>query len=183
MRLAILALLIAAAPLAACASAQPTETEVQPTRSGHDDARVGQVMAFSAIDLRDDNEPPASFDVSTLQGKVVLVDFWASWCQPCRKTLPFYDTLRAKYADQGFDVVTVSVDEDRDLAYVFLQEVPEKLRALFDADQVQFKAWGISEMPTAFLLDRTGRIAFVHQGVHPGSEAELEAALTKLLAK
>ena len=131
--------------------------------------------AIQATDL--DGHP---FSLAALKGRVVLLDFWASWCGPCRKSLPGFDGLQARYGGRGLQVVGVSLDETPEAATDFLVEVPVHFPILQDATGTLAQAYGVVAMPTTFLLDRRGGIAARFEG---GDHlAEEEAAVATLLA-
>ena len=120
------------------------------------------------------------FALESLKGQVVLVDFWASWCGPCRRSLPALDALQKKYADKGFKAVGINLDDDADAMDGFLAKVPVGFTVLRDAGGKSAEAFGVLAMPTAFLLDREGRVvARFEGGEHAQAEEE---ALVKLLA-
>lgn len=102
--------------------------------------------------------------LSDLRGKVVLLDFWASWCQPCREELPYLDVLRKTYGPKGFAVVAVNIDNKAKNAVDFLNKYSIKLDPLWDKRKKVIAAYDVATMPTTFLLDKKGRIRFVHSG-------------------
>jgi thiol-disulfide isomerase/thioredoxin len=119
------------------------------------------------------------FALATLKGKIVLLDFWASWCAPCKKSLPALDKLQEKYRDKGLEVVGISLDEDTDAISTFLERAPVKFRILRDPSGKSAEAFSVVAMPTSFLLDAEGRIAARYEG--GDSLAAEEAAIMKLL--
>ncbi|NKI19238.1 TlpA family protein disulfide reductase [Spongiibacter sp. KMU-166] len=121
------------------------------------------------------------FDSQSLKGKVVYIDFWASWCGPCRVSLPALNTLYQEFSEQGFHVVAINVDSYRDDALSFLKERPVDYPVIYDAGQKLPGEFGVKGMPTAFLLDRSGTVHHVHEGFRPGDEQALRGAITKLL--
>ena len=115
------------------------------------------------------------------QGKVVLLDFWASWCAPCRKSFPWMNALQKKYGDKGFVVVAVNVDTDRQLASEFLQAVPAQFHVEYDPKGTLATQLNVAAMPTSFLLDRTGKIVKQHAGFREAQLAAREQEIEQLL--
>lgn len=116
-------------------------------------------------------------------GKVVLVDFWASWCAPCRASFPAYARIQSDYAPRGLVIVAVSVDDDQADYEAFLKKFAPPFAVVRDQDQRLAAAVGIPGMPTSFLLDRSGRVRWVHEGFHSGdTEPALRRELDLLLS-
>ncbi len=99
-----------------------------------------------------------------LKGKVILLDFWASWCGPCRRSFPAMQALHKDFGSRGFVVVAVSVDEKRADFDKFLRENPVTFPILRDANQKLVAVADVATMPTSFLVDRQGKVRFIHQG-------------------
>jgi thiol-disulfide isomerase/thioredoxin len=117
-----------------------------------------------------------------LDGKVVLVDFWASWCAPCRKSFPFLGELQARYGGEGFTVVGINVDEERSEADRFLAETPAAFPIVFDPAGETPADFGVKGMPSSYLIDRAGKVILVHKGFRERDKAELEAKVKEALA-
>ena len=116
--------------------------------------------------------------LSSLRGKAVLVDFWASWCEPCKKELPLLATLARKLAPQGVEIILVNIDEVRANADAFLKSVKVTLPIHFDPDGKDVAArYEPPTMPTSFLVDAAGVIRHVNAGFELGDEKELERQL------
>ena len=117
------------------------------------------------------------------KGRVLLVDFWASWCIPCRTAFPALDVLYQEYEPRGVDVVAVNLDERRRDADTFLMDRPHHMPVLFDPKGVSPAAFGLTGMPSSYLIDRAGTIRFTHQGysgnVHEAYRRELEQLLAE----
>lgn len=123
--------------------------------------------------------------LSKLQGKVVYVDFWASWCLPCLRSLPQINGLYEQYRDQGFEVVAITIDDPVEDATGFLDdlEVPLAYSVVLDATADVMDQYRVVGMPTSFLIDRDGVIRKVHKGFREGDTELLEQALVPLLAE
>lgn len=123
--------------------------------------------------------------LSELQGKVVYVDFWASWCLPCLRSLPQINGLYEQYRDQGFEVVAITIDDPVEDATEFLEdlEVPLAYSVVLDATADVMDQYRVVGMPTSFLIDREGVIRKVHKGFREGDTELLEQALIPLLAE
>ena len=99
-----------------------------------------------------------------LKGKVVLVDFWASWCAPCKKSFPTLNELHQRYGTKGLVIVAVNVDEERAKMEQFLKSTPAQFTVVRDTEQKLVATLEVESMPTSFLIDASGRIRFVHVG-------------------
>ena len=121
-------------------------------------------------------------DVPDLSGKIVLVDFWASWCAPCKKSFPALERLAKSFGPRGFTIVAVSVDEEAEAMDGFLETHPVSFTVVRDAAQKLVAEAGVEAMPTSFLLGRDGKIAAVHLGFDSAkTEKELTAEIERLL--
>ena len=141
-------------------------------------ARAGD--AAPAIILYDLHDRPISLDA--YKGKVVVLDFWAPWCGPCRKSFPFLDTLQSKYSAQGLEVVGLTLEEDPDAVEAFLDSVPVNFTIVRDPSQHAGETFGIVAMPTTLLLDRDGRVAARFEGGSERVHGKIESAVVTLLA-
>lgn len=122
------------------------------------------------------------FTLASLEGQVVLLDFWASWCAPCRKSFPFLDELQKKHASDGLRVVGLTLEEDDDAVTGFLVSVPVSFTIARDASERAGDAFGVVAMPTTFLIDREGRMAARFEGGDESVHKRVEAAVKTLLA-
>ncbi len=117
-------------------------------------------------------------------GRVVLVDFWASWCGPCKASFPVLDQLHRDYAAKGLVVVGVGVDEKPAAAADFVRRLAPAFTVVHDRTQRLVKAVAVPTMPTTYLLGRDGRVRFLHRGFHGERSArELRAQIETLLAE
>ena len=129
--------------------------------------------------------PTASGETVTLEGlrgKVVYVDFWASWCGPCRKSFPWMADMQKKYGASGFTVVAVNVDKKRPDAERFLQSTPAQFTVVYDPAGATPATWSVKAMPSSFLVDAKGNLAFVESGFRDENIPELEGRIKALVA-
>jgi thiol-disulfide isomerase/thioredoxin len=122
-------------------------------------------------------------DLSAYRGKVVYVDFWASWCTPCRESFPWLSGLVQQYRSRNFVVIAVNVDHDRKLAERFLGGTPANFPVIYDPDGDIAASYKIVGMPSAVLIDRLGKTRFVHQGFSASKKDEYEKHVQILLAE
>lgn len=124
---------------------------------------------------------PGTLDLAQYQGKVVYLDFWASWCGPCRRSFPWMNAMQQKYSAQGLVIVSVNVDEKRADADGFLKANPASFPVIFDPEGKLAEQYQLIGMPSSFIIGRDGKVLKAHQGFLDDSptryEAELRAAL------
>jgi thiol-disulfide isomerase/thioredoxin len=121
------------------------------------------------------------FQLDQFRGSVVYVDFWASWCVPCRISFPALDQLHRKYRKNGFEVVAVNKDVAAADSARFLARTPVGFTLVADGDDAIARAYKVKAMPSGYLLDRKGRVRFVHEGFRSDSAAQIEAQILDLL--
>lgn len=119
--------------------------------------------------------------LSEHRGEVILLNFWASWCGPCRQEMPQLEALQARYSKLGFNVVGVNVDKDSALATRLLQDIPVSFPVLLDNAGGVSASYNISAMPTTVLIDRDGNMRFLHKGYQPGYEQAYEQQIKQLI--
>ena len=147
------------------------------TAAGESPVVVGQ--APPPLSLQDLEGNPV--DLSSVMGKVVVVDFWASWCGPCQVELPLLAAMQAQHAEAGLKVLAVNVDTNPALRDRFLTRRPLALTVLDDSAQHAVAAYAIDKMPTTIVLDRQGKVHAVHQGFDKESFAALRSEVGDLL--
>jgi peroxiredoxin len=115
------------------------------------------------------------------RGEVVMLNFWASWCGPCRQEMPLMDDIYSRYQDLGFTILAVNVDENRDEALRFLDKVPVSYPVLYDPESSVSELYEVPAMPTTVMIDRDGNARYIHYGYKPGYEAEYETQIRELV--
>lgn len=121
--------------------------------------------------------------LQSFRGKVVLLNFWATWCGPCREELPELGRVQEKFRKRGFAVVAVTVDNELENVRSFLKKYDLKLQALWDRRKKVAEAYGVEKMPSSYLIDRNGVIRFIHRGYSPEEFKRIEAEIDDLLGK
>lgn len=128
--------------------------------------------------------PDAAGNTVTLEdfeGQVVLINFWASWCGPCREEMPLLDQLSERYGPLGFTMLGINVEEDSSLADRFLQGTPVDFPILYDRENSVSQLYDVIAMPTTVIVDRQGQVRFVHHGYEPGNENEYQDQIRALV--
>lgn len=125
----------------------------------------------------------APIQMADYRGRVVLIDFWASWCAPCKKSFPALDELSHEFQSRGLAVLAVNLDERRKDADQFLAAHPHTMMVLFDPSGAAPKAFGVQGMPTSFLIDRSGKIRFTHMGYSGNVAEQYRREIVLLLAE
>ncbi len=120
--------------------------------------------------------------LSELTGNVVLINFWASWCGPCRQEMPFLNAIHNKYEALGFTVLGVNVEEEVANARSFIAERPVDFPILFDSNNKVSELYKVIAMPTTVVIDRNGKLRFLHQGYQSGDEVEYRK-MVKILVR
>jgi thiol-disulfide isomerase/thioredoxin len=157
--------LVAAALCLACSSAHPLP-----------DANATSSLEAHAMDGR-------AVRLGELRGKVVLLDFWATWCEPCRQSLPIYAELQRELGDQGFAVAAVSVDSSSDPVRSYFGAAGPPFLVLRDPDGALAERLSVRTMPTSYLLDRSGAARFRQEGFSPDDRELLRSRIVALLAE
>ena len=122
-------------------------------------------------------------DLSAYKGKIVYLDFWASWCGPCRLSFPWMNQVQQVYASKGVVVIAVNVDRDRAQADAFLEQMPHNFRIVYDPNGKIASKFNFKDMPTSVLIGRDGKQYFVHSGFFPAQQSEYAAHLESLIGK
>jgi thiol-disulfide isomerase/thioredoxin len=142
---------------------------------------VAPALATSVDPLRNGAPAPAFqlnsnsgklVSLGSLRGQIVLLNFWASWCGPCRKEMPILEQLNRQYRNKGVALVGVNVEPDSAAATSWLKATPVSFPILFDVDSKVSKLYQVEGMPNTVILDRKGNVRFIHRGYSTGAENE-----------
>ena len=125
----------------------------------------------------------AGQDVSLQQykGNVVMINFWASWCGPCRQEMPLLESIYKKYNKMGFTMLGVNVEPDSNAANEWLRATPVSFPILYDRDSKVSKLYDVAGMPSTVIIDRSGKLRVLHRGYKPGDENEYLDSIRTLI--
>jgi len=148
-------------------------------------------FAFSPVYASTLDKPAPDFTLKSLGGKnlklseyagnVVMLNFWASWCGPCRKEMPLLNDLHKKYESLGFVILGVNVEQELKLAKSFLKDTPVDFPILFDSSNQVSQAYEVIAMPTTIMIDRNGNVRYLHKGYKAGDERKYRKMVKKLI--
>ncbi|WJG09266.1 TlpA disulfide reductase family protein [Aliiglaciecola sp. LCG003] len=119
--------------------------------------------------------------LSDLKGQVIYLDFWASWCKPCRKSFPWMNRMTEKYGTEGLKVIAVNLDSDATLANQFLAKIPAQFQIVYNPDGSIAKQYQLPGMPSSYIIDKSGEIRVAHKGFHLDKTQQYESELVSLL--
>ena len=122
-----------------------------------------------------------SINLNKLKGKVVYLDFWASWCDPCRKSFPWMNDMHSRYDSKDFTIIAINLDSSRKDAAKFLDKVPANFDIAYDPEGTVAGKYDLKAMPTSYLIDQKGELVFAHKGYREGDTHEIENKIRKLL--
>ena len=172
--------LVACAETGTAGGAGRGRAAVASAGGGSGDASVGN----NAPDITVDRLSGGTLSLSSMRGKVVLLDVWASWCGPCKQELPMLDQIAARLKRRGVEVVAVSVDQERDNVEKFLRSRAHwSLTVAHDPNGAVADAFQPDKMPTSYVIDRTGVIRHVNSGFEPSDARDIEARLSDLAGR
>jgi peroxiredoxin len=154
-------------------------------------ATLACLFALAAHAAIAPNAPAPDFTLKSLdgpnlrlaeqRGRVVLVNFWATWCGPCKQEMPHLNRLYDKYRTSGFVLLGVNVDEDARQAAGTAAKLGVRFPVLFDAEKAVSKLYDLQSMPATVLIDRDGRVRYLHRGYRDGLEASYEQQIRELV--
>ncbi|CAN5201387.1 TlpA disulfide reductase family protein [soil metagenome] len=148
------------------------------------------LFAFPALALDKGSDAPAfeltgvsgPVKLSSYRGKVVYVDFWASWCVPCRRSFPWMNEMQDKYGPKGLQIIGINVDTKQEDAKTFLAATPARFLVAFDPSGTRTPAsYGVKGMPTSYLIDANGKLLFQHTGFNDDDKTQLESKMKMAL--
>lgn len=123
----------------------------------------------------------SAFSLAEFKGKVVMLDFWASWCVPCRRSFPWMNSMQEKYAGDGLVIIGVNMDSDPAEASAFLQQYPAQFEIVNDPDGELAREYDVIAMPSSYIFDRDGVLVTRHLGFKVKRQDEYEAILVESL--
>jgi peroxiredoxin len=144
-------------------------------------AAHAEVVEGVAPDFTLKSRNSGNLKLSEYRGDVVMINFWASWCAPCRQEMPLLEDLYEKYSDLGFTLLGVNVEEDSSKADELLKDVRVSFPILFDNKNEVTKMYNVVAMPTTVIVDRDGNMRYLHRGYLPGYEEEYKKQVKELI--
>ena len=135
------------------------------------------VLSLSAVLSHADD----SLNLEAYKGKVVYIDFWASWCGPCKESFPWMKKIHQQHQQDGLVILAVNVDQDKKLADQFLSEFNPDFKVIFDKNGKLAEDFKVNSMPSSYVLDRQGKPRFKHKGFHGNKTSQYETELQTLL--
>jgi cytochrome c biogenesis protein CcmG/thiol:disulfide interchange protein DsbE len=119
--------------------------------------------------------------LSDFEGRVVYIDFWASWCTPCRKSFPWMNAMQQRYEAQGLSIIAINLDQKPEQAKRFLKKMPANFTVAYDPEGKTAEQYNVQGMPSSYLIDRKGQIRQSHIGFRQKDREPLEQALREIL--
>jgi len=119
--------------------------------------------------------------LSELRGQVVMINFWATWCGPCRQEMPLLNRIHEKYAKAGFKLLGVNIDDNAGNAQTMAGKLGVTFTVLLDAEKRVSRLYDVDGMPSTILIDRDGKVRYIHKGYRAGYETQYEAQVRELL--
>jgi len=141
-------------------------------------------IAANAVEVPSARTNPSiatSLNLEQYKGKVVYLDFWASWCAPCKQSFPYMQLLSNSFGRRGFVVVAVNVDHDPRLGEAFVRQSGTNFSVFFDPKGNIATKYHVEDMPTSMLIGRDGRVRFIHKGFFPGRQGEYQSHIEELI--
>ena len=140
-----------------------------------------EVLKGQAADFTLKNKAGGNVRLGELRGTAVMINFWASWCGPCRQELPILNNLYKQYKDMGFVILGVNIDNDPALAEKLLKDIKVDFPVLLDPENKVAESYKVDTMPSSVFIDRNGNARMLHRGYEPGREKHYEDMIRKLV--
>jgi len=144
-------------------------------------AMAKPTLGEESLDFTLKSRDGSNIKLSEQRGNIVLVNFWASWCGPCREELPAFESLYQEYKDLGVEILAINVDDEAEKANVLLNDIEVSFPVLFDTSGEVSQLYDVSAMPTTALIDSDGNIRFLHSGYRTGDEKKYKKAIKMLM--
>jgi peroxiredoxin len=145
------------------------------------DAAVAAEKNAPAPDFSLTTQRNETVSLSALKGKTVLVNFWASWCKPCRKEIPELNNIYEKYKAQGFNIIGINIDKEKPNAELFMERIPIQYTVAFDPEMTVINEYKATGMPSSFIIDKNGIVREIVYGFSDKKKALIESSITALL--
>ena len=140
-----------------------------------------QQMSGPAPDFTLPSNKGINMRLQELKGQVVMINFWASWCGPCRQEMPLLEQIYSRYQPAGFTLLSVFTEPDNNKADNFLKDVPVSFPVLYDGQQTVSELYDLDSMPYTIIVDRNGNMRYRHRGYKPGDEKEYRNLIKELI--
>jgi len=124
-----------------------------------------------------------NIDLKQYRGKIVLLDFWASWCQPCKQSFSWMNEMQMRYGEEGFSVVAINLDDSYEDAQQFLKEFPAQFDIAYDPKGEIADAYALSVMPSSFIINKQGQVIYKHRGFNNADKKILESKIRRLVSQ
>ena len=135
---------------------------------------------FMSLLARADSTDELTTMLEQAKGQVVYLDFWASWCGPCRKSFPWLNAMQVKHKDKGFKVISVNVDAERAAANKFLQALPAHFAVIYDPKGKVARQFKLKGMPSSYLINKQGKVVSAHVGFIDSKKSQYEDEIIEL---
>ena len=123
----------------------------------------------------------SQINLAQYKGQVVMLNFWASWCGPCRQEMPLLESIYKQYKKSGFTLIGVNVEPDSKAADKWLEQTPVTFPVIYDKESTVSKSYDVSGMPSTVIIDRKGNLRYLHHGYKPGDESEYLNSIRSLI--
>jgi thiol-disulfide isomerase/thioredoxin len=146
-------------------------------------AGITNASSAKEFSLADFHSTEQLVSLQDFKGKVVYLDFWASWCKPCRTSFGWMNAMQTKYAAQGFEIVSINLDQDKSLISTFLESYPANFRILLDPEGKVAADYELVGMPSSYLIDKHGNVRKTHTGFFIQNKSKYEQEIISLLSE